>query len=158
MTQITVVCVGKLKESYWRDAIAEYTKRLSAYCKVQIAELAEERLPQDPNDAQIAAVLEAEADRMLPLLEGKQVYALCIEAKPQSSEQFAAALSQQVDAGHKLAFVIGSSHGLSPRIKQLAQHKLSFSPMTFPHQLARVMLFEQLYRGFSIMHKGKYHK
>ena len=158
MTQVSVVCVGKLKESCWREAVAEYVKRLSAYCKLDIEELAEERLPDSPTEAQALAALDAEADRILARLEGKTVIALCVEGKPCTSEQLAERMGREIDAGKKLAFVIGSSHGLSERVKRRADVRLSFSALTFPHQLFRVMLLEQIYRGFTILDGKIYHK
>ena len=158
MTQVSVICVGKLKESCWREAAAEYAKRLSAYCRLELEELAEERLPENPTERQIAAALEAEADQILPRLEGKTAVALCVEGKPCTSEAFAAMMGREIDGGRKLAFVIGSSHGLSQRVKSRADARVSFSALTFPHQLFRVMLLEQIYRGFTILHGKTYHK
>lgn len=158
MTQTSIVCVGKLKESCWREAVQEYAKRLSAYCRLDIEELAEERLPDSPTDAQISAALNAEAERILPRLDGKTVVALCVEGKSLTSEELAARMGREIDAGRKLAFVIGSSHGLSDRVKNRADLRLSFSAMTFPHQLFRVMLLEQVYRGFTILNGKTYHK
>ena len=158
MTQVSVVCVGKLKESCWREAVQEYSKRLSAYCRLELDELAEERLPESPTGAQIEAALDAEAARILPRLEGKTVVALCVEGRGLTSEELAARMGREIDAGHKLAFVIGSSHGLSERVKSRADIRLSFSAMTFPHQLFRVMLLEQIYRGFTILNGKTYHK
>ncbi len=160
MLTVTVVCVGKLKEAYWRDACAEYTKRLSAFCKINVVEVAEERLPDTPSAAQIAATVDAEGQRILSKIPaGASLVALCIEGKPMTSE----ALSEQlcawaVGGASQLAFVIGGSHGLSDAVKREARLRLSFSPMTFPHQLARVMVLEQLYRSFHIASGGKYHK
>ena len=157
---VTVLCVGKLKEAYWRDACAEYTKRLGAFCKFQVVELDEERLPEKPSDAQIAAALEVEGKKMLAKIpSGAAVAALCIEGKPCSSEQLAARIEDLAGGGtSQFVFVIGSSHGLAPAVKAQASWRLSMSPMTFPHQLARVMLLEQLYRAMSIRGGGKYHK
>ena len=160
MRTITVLCVGKLKEAYFRDACAEYVKRLGGFAKVQIVELDEERLPDAPSAAQIEAALAAEGKRMMEKIpRGAAVVALCIEGREQSSEALAATLSRwAVEGISHVVFVIGSSFGLSPEVKAAAKLKLSMSPMTFPHQLARVMLLEQVYRACQIEAGGKYHK
>ena len=160
MRTVTVLCVGKLKEAYFRDACAEYVKRLGGFAKVQITELDEERLPDTPSAAQIEAALAAEGKRMLEKIpRGAAVVALCIEGREQSSEALAATLSRwAVEGISHVVFAIGSSFGLSPEVKAAAKLKLSMSPMTFPHQLARVMLLEQLYRACQIEAGGKYHK
>ncbi len=160
MIHIDLIVLGKLKEAYLRDACAEYVKRLQAFCKVRTIELAPYRLPDDPSDAQINDALEKEASEIEKhIAPGACVYALCIEGKTVSSEQFSAQLEQAaVDGSGTIVFVIGSSFGLSERVKRRANVRLSMSPMTFPHQLARVMLLEQLYRAFQIRAGGKYHK
>ena len=158
MLEVKIVCIGKLKEKYWRDAVAEYTKRLSAFCRFSVIELNEARVPQDPNPAQIEKALEEEAKAVIAAVGRSTAYALCIEGKMLSSENLAAELnSAAVGGASSLAFVIGSSHGLHESVKRLGK-RISMSPMTFPHQLARVMLCEQLYRGFSIQAGTKYHK
>ena len=160
MIHVDLIVLGKLKEPYLRDACAEYGKRLQAFCKLRTVELTPYRLPDDPSDAQIMDALEREAaeiEKVIP--PNAVVYALCIEGKTLSSEQFSAQLEHAaVDGSGTIAFVIGSSFGLSDRIKRRAQFRLSMSPMTFPHQLARVMLLEQIYRAFQIRAGGKYHK
>lgn len=152
--------LGKLKEPYLRDAVAEYQKRLQAFCKLQTIELTPYRLPDDPADALISDALEKEAaeiEKHIP--QNAFMYALCIEGKTMPSEQFSAQLEQAaVQGSGSVVFVIGSSFGLSERVKRRANVRLSMSPMTFPHQLARVMLLEQLYRAFQIRSGGKYHK
>ncbi len=160
MLNITVLCVGKLKEAYWRDAVAEYTKRLGAFCKFQVTELEEDRLPDKPSDAQIAAALTAEGKKMAAKIPaGAAVVALCIEGKPCSSTELAERLEEFALGGvSHVVFLIGSSHGLAPELKSRANWRLSMSPMTFPHQLARVMLLEQIYRAMNIRSGGKYHK
>lgn len=159
MMTVSLICVGKLKEKYWRDACAEYEKRLSAFCRFQIVELPESRLPDTPSEAQKEAALEEEGKRILTAAGNAHLIALCIEGKEQSSERLASTVQELSIRGvSSLAFCIGSSFGLSPRVKQAAQLRLSFSPMTFPHQLARVMLCEQIYRVFQINTNGKYHK
>lgn len=159
MMTVSLICIGKLKEKYWRDACAEYEKRLSAFCRFQIVELPESRLPDTPSEAQKEAALEEEGKRILTAVGNAHLIALCIEGKEQSSERLASMVQELSIRGvSSLAFCIGSSFGLSPRVKQAAQLRLSFSPMTFPHQLARVMLCEQIYRVFQINTNGKYHK
>ena len=160
MLNITIACVGKLKESYLRDACAEYAKRLSAFCRLQIAEVEEERLPDKPSDAQIAAALAAEGKRLLARVPaGAALIALCIEGKEMSSPELARRLEQLAVSGTShVVLMIGGSWGLSDEVKNSAALRLSMSPMTFPHQLARVMLLEQLYRAMQISAGGKYHK
>ena len=158
MLRVTIVCVGKLKEAYWRQAVAEYEKRLGAFCDLRIVELTEERLPDKPGAAQIRTALAAEAGRIEPYLTGRRVYPLCIEGRPLSSEDLADRMRAAMADGAPVVFIVGSSHGLDERVKRAATEQLSFSAMTFPHQLARVMLLEQLYRAFSIASGGKYHK
>ena len=160
MLTVTIACVGKLKEEFWRSACGEYAKRLSPFCKLNIVEVEEERLPEDPSEAQITAALETEGHRLLSRIPaGASLIALCIEGKSLTSP----ALSEQmmkwtVDGISHIAFVIGSSCGLSDLVKQSARLRLSMSAMTFPHQLARVMVLEQLYRAMQIASGGKYHK
>jgi len=160
MLKITVLCVGSLKEAYWRDACKEYQKRLGAFCRFQIVEVSEERIPQNPSPAQIRATVEAEGERLLAKMEPSSVpVALCIEGKPMSSEQLSAQIEKLAVGGEgHLTFVIGGSWGLSDAVKSKARIRLSMSPMTFPHQLARVMLCEQIYRAMQILHGGQYHK
>ena len=160
MLNITIACVGKLKESYLRDACAEYAKRLSAFCRLQIAEVEEERLPDKPSDAQIAAALASEGRRLLARVPaGAALIALCIEGKEMSSPELARRLEQLAVSGTShVVLMIGGSWGLSDEVKNSAALRLSMSPMTFPHQLARVMLLEQLYRAMQISAGGKYHK
>lgn len=158
MLDVKIICIGKLKEKYWRDAVAEYTKRLSAFCRFSVVELNEARVPQDPNDAQIEKALEEEAKAVTAAVGRSTAYALCIEGKMLSSEQLASELnSAAVSGSSSLTFIIGSSHGLHESVKRLGK-RISMSPMTFPHQLARVMLCEQIYRAFSIQAGTKYHK
>ncbi len=160
MRAITVLCVGKLKETYWRDAVAEYEKRLSAFCRLSVVEVEEERLPESPSPAQIAQTLQAEGKRLLARVpQGAAIYALCIEGKELSSPALSEALDRlAVDGCSHTVFIIGGSWGLSDEVKAAARVKLSMSPMTFPHQLARVMLLEQIYRAAQISSGGKYHK
>lgn len=156
MLGVRIVCVGKLKEAYWREAVKEYGKRLGALCRFEIVELPEARLPAVPNDKEIAAALEKEADLILPKIQG-QAYPLCIEGKQLDSPGLARLLEQGMQSPGAVSFVIGSSYGLSDRVKAQGPG-LSMSSMTFPHQLARVMLCEQIYRGLQILRGAPYHK
>ncbi len=156
MLEVRLICIGKLKESYWREAVQEYEKRLRPFCRFQILELPEARLPENPSAAQIAQALEQEGRFILEKAAGK-VFPLCIEGKETDSPGLAQKLKSAMDFPGAATFVIGSSFGLSPAVKE-AGEKLSMSPMTFPHQLARVMLCEQLYRGFQILNGTRYHK
>ncbi len=156
MQRVSVICVGKLKERFYIEAAAEYCKRLSRCCKLDLVELPEQRLPENPAPAEIERALAREAEAIRSRLPaGAAVAALCVEGTLRSSEELAGLLARE-EAG--LAFVIGGSCGLHPSVKALAKERLSMSPMTFPHHLARVMLLEQIYRGFQIRGGGKYHK
>lgn len=160
MLSITVLCVGRLKEAYWREASAEYIKRLGAFCRPSVIEVEEARMPDNPSEAQIAAALAAEGRRLLARLPaGAAVAALCIEGRELSSTQLAERLERwTVEGISHVALVIGGSWGLSEEVKRAASLRLSMSPMTFPHQMARIMLLEQVYRAMQICHGGKYHK
>ena len=160
MQRILVICVGKLKERFYIDAAAEYCKRLGRYCKLDVVELPEVRLPESPSPAQVEQALGKEAEAIRAKLPpSSSVVALCVEGKLCSSEELAQFLANSSNRGEKgLVFLIGSSNGLHPSIKDAAQLRLSMSPMTFPHHLARVMLLEQIYRGFQINEGSKYHK
>ena len=157
---VHIICVGKLKEKFYLQACQEYQKRLSAYCKLTLTELPEERLPADPSQAQIDAALEKEAQAVRGKIpKGAAVIAMCVEGNLLSSEKLAAKLEQWSAGGtSSLVFLIGSSYGMHPSLKDMAQMKLSMSPMTFPHHLARVMLLEQIYRCFKIQEGSGYHK
>lgn len=161
MQKVNIVSVGKLKESYWREAVAEYSKRLGAFCSFAVCELPESRLPDAPSQKEIDAALAKEAALMEKYLSAKGAYniALCIEGKMLGSEQLSEKLSEvAVNGFGTVNLFIGSSFGLAESVKKACSLRLSMSPMTFPHQLARVMLCEQLYRSFSIASNGKYHK
>ena len=159
MLTVQILCVGKLKEVFWRDACAEYAKRLQAFCRFSIVEIPECKLPDHPSEAKISAALKAEGTKILFAAGNSAVFALCIEGKQFSSEQLSEKINMlSVNGTSAVSFVIGSSYGLSDEVKQSADFKLSMSPMTFPHQLARVMLCEQTYRAFQILNNGKYHK
>ena len=162
MQRITLLCVGKLKEKFYVEAAAEYQKRLSRYCKLEIVELPEERLPEDPSPAQIDAALWKEAENIRRKLPPScRLVALCVEGRERSSEELARAMAAWAAEGGPEkgpAFLIGSSFGLHASLKAQAAEKLSMSPMTFPHHLARVMLLEQIYRACQINAGTKYHK
>ncbi|OUQ22019.1 23S rRNA (pseudouridine(1915)-N(3))-methyltransferase RlmH [Flavonifractor sp. An135] len=160
MRSVTLLTVGKLKESFYRQACDEYVKRLGAFCKLNVIELPEERLPQNPSQAQIDAALEKEAAAVRAKLPaGAVLAALCVEGKLLSSEDLASQMARWAGSGKSsVVFLIGSSFGLSPTLKAQADLRLSMSPMTFPHHLARVMVLEQIYRAFQINAGSPYHK
>lgn len=158
---INIICIGKLKESYWREACSEYIKRLGAYGSAKIVELSEIRLSDNPSEGEIAKCLENEAKAILPYMEQKNSYniAMCIEGSQLSSEVLAQKIdSAMVSGSSTVNFVIGSSFGLADSVKRRADFKLSISKMTLPHQLARVVVCEQVYRAFAINNGSKYHK
>ncbi|MBQ9482574.1 MAG: 23S rRNA (pseudouridine(1915)-N(3))-methyltransferase RlmH [Ruminiclostridium sp.] len=157
---IKIITVGKLKEKYFQEAFSEYEKRLGAFCKLIVDETEQEKLPDEPSDKEINKALETEAERILQKIPaGSYVIPLCIEGKQLTSEKFADLIARETANGkNTFVFIIGGSCGLSDRIKQKADFKLSMSEMTFPHRLARVMLAEQLYRAFAIINNRKYHK
>ena len=159
MQRITVLCVGKLKEKFYADAAAEYIKRLSRYCKIEVTELPETRLPEDPSPAEIKKALAAEANAIRQKLEGGAVVAMCIEGQTCSSEALSKKLAAfALEGKSKVTFLIGGSFGLDETLKKQADWRLSMSPMTFPHHLARVMLLEQIYRAYQIDAGTHYHK
>lgn len=161
MIRINLITVGKLKEKYWRDAVSEYAKRLSASCKLEIIELNESRLSDSPSEKEKLSALENEAAAMAKYMDGNGVYniAMCIEGKIISSEELSAKLDSCGIQGYStINFIIGSSFGIAKSVKDKCDFKMSMSKMTFPHQLARVMLLEQIYRGFQISKGTKYHK
>ncbi len=160
MFEITLLAMGKLKEKFYISACEEYSKRLGAYCKFTLLELPEVRLPEDPSPAEIAAGLEKEADTIFSKIpKGAWLCIFTPEGKELSSEAFAQKLADVKLGGKSSAcFLIGSSFGISPRVKAAADLKLSMGPMTFPHHLARVMVLEQLYRAEAIQAGSKYHK
>ena len=160
MLNIRIVCVGKLKEQFYIDAFAEYSKRLSAYCRLECTELNETKLGSSPSDKEIAAALDKEAAEIERAI-GRDAYviAMCVEGKQLGSEAFARKIDSLAVSGRgRICFVIGGSFGISPRLKHRADLRLSMSEMTFPHHLARVMLAEQIYRAFKITEGSKYHK
>lgn len=160
MQRVTVICVGKLKEPFYRQAVAEYTKRLSRHCKLEIIELPEHRLPDRPSEAEIEQALATEASAIREKApKSGALIALCIEGKELSSVALSKKLTEfAVSGASQLTFLIGGSVGLSEEVKGSADLRLSMSPMTFPHHMARVMLLEQIYRGYQIAAGTKYHK
>lgn len=157
---INIVCIGKLKEKYWTDAIAEYSKRLGRYCRLDIIELKEERLPENASPADEENVKNAEGRSILKALSADSyVIALDVAGKQLSSEQLAKKLDGlAVDGQSTIDLIIGGSLGLSEEVRSRADFRLSFSPMTFPHQMMRVILLEQIYRSFKIIRREPYHK
>ncbi len=157
---IFIICLGKLKESYLKDAINEYSKRISAFAKLNIIELTPVKLSEKPSQNEINSALEKEAEEIIKKIPSNAfVVPLCIEGKQKSSEELADQFEITALSGKSnIVFIIGSSFGLSDKVKALSDLKLSFSKMTFPHQLMRVMLLEQIYRAFQINNNGKYHK
>ncbi len=159
MINVTMIAVGKLKESYLRDGCAEYIKRLSAYSKTNVIEIAEEKCGDNPSPAEIKTVLEKEGERIISKIpKGAAVIPLCIEGTEYDSPSFSKLIEKISQTNSHICFIIGGSFGLSPEVKSLAKTKLSFGKMTLPHQLARLVLLEQVYRAFSISNNSKYHK
>ena len=160
MLNIKIICVGKLKEKFYTAAAAEYMKRLSTLCRLEVEELPESRLSAQPSEAEVEAALRKEGESIaLRIPSGALTVALCVEGKQLSSLRFSQFLEACALKGRsKLCFLIGSSVGLSEEVKEKAEVRMSMSEMTFPHHLARIMLLEQLYRAFQIRDGSKYHK
>ena len=160
MFEITLIAMGKLKEKFYLSAASEYEKRLKGYCRFQILELPEFRLPENPSPAEISAGLEKEAETILARIpKGAWFCVLTPEGKVISSEALADKIRDVKLSGKSSAcFLIGSSFGMSPRVKATADFQLSMGPMTFPHHLARIMVLEKLYRSEAIQAGSKYHK
>lgn len=160
MFDITLITMGKLKEKFYISAAQEYTKRLSGYCRFTLVELPESRLPENPSPAEIAAGLEKEAETILARIPKSSWFCVFTpEGKELSSEKFAEKMKDVKLSGKSSAiFLIGSSFGMAPRVKERADFRLSMGPMTFPHHLARIMVLEQLYRAEAIQAGSKYHK
>ena len=160
MPEITLITIGKLKEKFYISAAQEYAKRLSGYCKFTLLELPECRLPEAPSPAEIAAGLEKEAEEVFTKIpKGAWFCVFTPEGKELSSEVFAQKLAQvKLSGKSSLCFLIGSSFGMAPRVKERADFRLSMGPMTFPHHLARIMVLEQLYRAEAIQAGSRYHK
>ena len=159
MVGVKFITLGTLKEQYLRDAAAEYEKRLSAFCKIQIVQLKEEKLPDSPSDGEIEKALEREAEKVMAEIPPRAYkIAMCVEGKQLSSEELADRLGEISERYGDMCFIIGSSHGLSDRVKKACDARISVSRLTFPHQLMRVLLLEAVYRGFNILKGTKYHK
>lgn len=159
MLSVYLICVGKLKEPFYKDACAEYVKRLSPYCKLTVVEIPEAKLSKDPTLGEITNALSREGDAIRAKIPpGSRIAALCVEGKMCSSEELAHMIPAQSGGDKHLVFLIGGSYGLHPSVKAEARLQLSMSPMTFPHHLARVMLLEQIYRAFKINEGSSYHK
>ena len=160
MLTVNVICVGKLKEKYWVDALKEYSKRLSAFCKFSIVELPECKTNGEPKEKEINHILQEEGKMILgKIKQNDYTISMCIEGKNISSEALSDLMEDvKLQGKSTLNFVIGGSWGLSYEVKKISSYKLSMGKMTFPHQMARVMVAEQIYRGFQISTNGKYHK
>lgn len=156
---MALICMGRLKEKYWRDAAAEYEKRLSRFGKWETIELPDLPEPANSSPAIEEQIKKKEGEAILARIrDGDIVVCLCIDGRQMDSVQLSAKLTELIDTGRRVVFVIGGSLGLSPEVVRRAQLRLSFSPMTFPHQLARVMLLEQIYRAHKINANERYHK
>lgn len=159
MIKVTLIVLGKLKEKYLVDAVKEYFKRLSAYSKFEIIEIEPVRIGEKPSDSEIYNALEKESELILKKIpSNNEIISLCVEGKGLSSFDFAEKIKDYQNYGKGITFIIGSSYGLSEKIKNISDFKLSLSEMTFPHQLFRVMLLEQIYRAFKINEGSPYHK
>ena len=160
MMNVQLIVLGKLKEKYMKDFSSEYEKRLSAYCKLTVTELEPVKLSDNPSQSEIDNALNKETQMIMAKIpKNSYVFSMCIEGKQMSSEELSQKLDDIALSGKSsVVFIIGSSFGLSDEIKRMSDFKFSMSKMTFPHKLARLMLTEQIYRGFSISNNGKYHK
>ncbi len=157
MVKINIICVGKIKEDYFASGVQEYIKRLSRFAKVNVIELKEKNIVQEPSQGEILEILKREGEEIKKQLSGYAI-ALAIEGEKVSSESFSKKLKGVKDKHGEMTFIIGGSYGIDDSVKSLANEKISFSAMTFPHTLMRVILVEQIYRAFTIMEDGKYHK
>ncbi|MDD6380878.1 MAG: 23S rRNA (pseudouridine(1915)-N(3))-methyltransferase RlmH [Lachnospiraceae bacterium] len=158
--KITIACVGKIKEKFFREALAEYSKRLSRYAKIDIVEVKDEKTPENASDAEENKIKETEGKRLLDRIpDSAYVIALAIQGEMLTSEKLAANIERLgLEGKSHIVFVIGGSLGLSDEVMQRADYALSFSRMTFPHQLMRVILLEQIYRSYRIINHEPYHK
>lgn len=160
MLHINIICVGKLKESYFKDAITEYSKRLSKYCNLTITELNDEKIPSNPNESDNLIVKNKEGKNIINhLKKDSYIIALDPNGKQMQSEEFADKIEKiSTNYNSTITFIIGGSLGISSEVLHACNEKISFSKMTFPHQLFRVLLLEQIYRGFKIINNENYHK
>ena len=159
MIKVTVISLGRLKEKYLQQAVEEYSKRLTRFCDLNIIELNPEKLPEHPSQTQIGIALNAESkliNKFIP--KNAFIVSLCVEGKSLASEELSEKIEEISKKGKNICFIIGSSYGLSDEVKMKSDLKLSFSKMTFPHQLFRVLLLEQIYRSFMIIEGASYHK
>lgn len=158
--KISILCVGKVKEKFYRDAIDEFNKRLSRYCKLEIVEVADEKTPDQASDIEVKQIKDKEGERLLKnIKDDAYVIALCIDGKQLDSEELSCKIeSLGVQGTSHICFIIGGSLGLADEVISRTNYKLSFSKMTFPHQLMRVILMEQIYRAYRIMNNEPYHK
>jgi 23S rRNA (pseudouridine1915-N3)-methyltransferase len=157
MIKINIVAVGKVKEKYFQEGVNEYLKRLNRFCRVNVIEIKERNIVENPNPSEILEILKREGEDIKKELKG-HVVAMAIEGKKHSSTSFANFINKIKDEVGEITFVIGGSYGIDSSVKEKASDKISFSDMTFPHTLYRVMLVEQIYRAFTILEDGKYHK
>ncbi|MBQ4071466.1 MAG: 23S rRNA (pseudouridine(1915)-N(3))-methyltransferase RlmH [Clostridia bacterium] len=159
MTAVTVISVGTLKESYLKEAVAEYKKRLAQYAKVEEINIKEEAIKNEDNESEIQRALDAEGERILSAVpKDSYLISMCVEGKQFTSPELAKIIEGAIDSSGKITLVIGSSHGLADKVKSASALKLSISKLTFPHQLIRPVLFEAIYRSFTIIHNKRYHK
>lgn len=160
MIKINIISIGDIKETFYREALKEYEKRISRFADVTVLKIQEERLPQNPSNSEINKALEKEGKNIIKKMkEGNFSIALALEGKSFSSEEFSQKIEDIIKIGFNgIEFIIGSSYGLSEEVKKKCNERLSFSKMTFPHQLMRVILTEQIYRCFKIMKNETYHK
>lgn len=156
---INIICVGKIKEKYFTDAVKEYAKRMSRFARFEIIEVADEKIPDNASEKEIEQIKDKEGKKILSKIKSSDcVVALCIEGRELSSEELADKIDKITMTSSTLDFIIGGSLGLSDEVKRAAQLRLSFGAMTLPHQLMRVVLSEQIYRAFKIIHNESYHK
>jgi 23S rRNA (pseudouridine1915-N3)-methyltransferase len=159
MTQITLISIGTLKEGYLKDAVSEYKKRLSQYARIEEINLKEETIKNEDDTAEIERALDREGDKILASIHRDSYkIALCVEGKEYDSPALAKLIGNESDSKGKITLIIGSSHGMAEKVKQICDCRLSLSKLTFPHQLMRVILFEALYRSFTILAGKRYHK
>ncbi len=159
MIKCKIIALGDLKEKFFKEACSEYAKRLSRFCSLEICELTPVRLSENPSQSEISSALKKEAELIFKKIpQNSRVISLCVEGRELSSESLATEIKKNVDSGTSLCFIIGSSYGLAGEVKERSNMRLSLSQMTFPHKLFRVMLLEQIYRGFMINEGSKYHK
>lgn len=158
--KIKIICVGKLKEKYLKDGIDEYVKRIGRFADVTFVELSDEKIPDNASEAECEKIKKAEGDKILSKIKKDEyIYTLCVEGKQMDSEAFAGSISSAMLSGYStVTFIIGGSLGLSDDVKNISHNRLSFSKMTFPHQLMRLILTEQIYRAFKINANEQYHK